>query len=315
MPFNDTVSPDMQSDETAYATDRQAMLTALRQRIRHLDPGVVWRQGRDDQAVVSLGVAPLDDHLPGGGLFPHALHEVVAGAGPDDVAERAAATGFAAFMLARFSRQGGDRSPAPVLWCCQGGSGHCGDLYIPGLAAYGLDHDQLLMARGLSAQEVLWAMEEGLACGALAAVVGEPGKLDAVALRRLQLAAEAGRTTALLLSTERALPASSPAYTRWRITPRPLGPSIPHASAAMFHWQVALLKCRGGRPATWQLSADDFSCHSLTPKSLEHLSHDIHPDTVRSRTPGAVSLAAGIRNRPLPEALAASVHDGLRHAG
>lgn len=315
MPLNDTVSPDIQPGQASHRTEHQAMLAALRQRIRHLDPGVVWRQGRDDQAVVPLDIAPLDDHLPGGGLFPHALHEVVAGAGPGNIAARAAATGFAAFVLARLSRQGDRHPPAPVLWCCQRGNGRRGGLYMPGLAAYGLSHDHVLVAQGLSSQEILWAMEEGLASGALAAVIGEPGKLDMIALRRLQLAAESGRTTALLLCTERALPASSPAYTRWHITPRPLESSIPYASAAMFHWQVALTKCRGGRPATWHLNSSDFSCPSLIPKSLEHLSHDIHPTTVHTRTPGAVSLAAGVRNRSVSETPTATACNELRHTG
>jgi len=301
MSLKDIVSSDTPChDHVQGDSDKQAMLTALRQRIRHLDPGVVWHQGRENSAIIPLGVDQLDEHLPGGGLFPHALHEVVAGAGPlsagshDDAAGRAAATGFAAFLLARLSRQGGEK-PAPVLWCRQ----HVnkgGDLYVPGLAAYGLDYDHLLMARGLSAQEVLWAMEEGLGSGALAAVIGEPGTLDPVALRRLQLASESGRTTAILLSTERALPASTPAYTRWRIVPQPLMTPLPHASAAMFNWCVELVKCRGGRQATWQLNANDFACHSLIPKSLEHLTHDTHAHIQsgggRNRTTGAVSLVA-----------------------
>lgn len=321
MPLKDTVSPDTESVTAENSRDRQAMLTALRQRIRHLDPGIVWRQGRENPVVVPLGVSPLDEHLPGGGLFPHALHEIVAGAGPENQSNHAAATGFAAFMLARLSKH--DRQmPAPVLWCRQQ-TNKSRELYVPGLAAYGMSHDQLLMAQGLSAQEVLWAMEEGLASGALGAVIGEPDTLEPVALRRLQLAAESGQTTALLLSTERALPTSTPAYTRWRVTPHTLSNPMPHAAAAMFDWRVELVKCRGGRPATWQLNAADFACTSLIPKPLEHLPHDNNTGThtgiraSRGRTAGAVSLVAGVRHRPIPQTPAASTstQQHLCHTG
>ena len=46
---------------------------------------------------------------------------------------------------------------------------------------------------------MLWAMEEGLRSGAVSAVLGEVATVPPIALRRLQLAAETGGATGLLL--------------------------------------------------------------------------------------------------------------------
>ena len=65
-------------------------------------------------------------------------------------------------------------------------------LYGPGLAAFGLDPGRLIVVRARTDKDVFWAMEEGLRCSRLVAVVGEVGALDCSAGRRLQLAARAG---------------------------------------------------------------------------------------------------------------------------
>ncbi len=315
MPIKESVSPNGSALNSG--SDKQAMLAALRQRIRHLEPGVAWCQGNPDShvqpPVISLGVSSIDASLPDGGLYAHALHEVVAGdaSGLSQVAARASASGFAAFLLARLAGHtiAGHHS-SPVLWCCKRKTKRgTGDLYAPGMATYGLDHKRLLIARGLRPQEVLWAMEEGLSSGALAAVIGEPGAIDPVALRRLQLAAEAGRTAVVLLLSECALPVATPAYTRWRISPLPL-PAIQDHRAASFHWRVELLKCRGGWPAAWTLNEDDLDL-AFSHNSLEH-----PHGTIPTPAPGAVPLAGGLRHRPVPQTMPATASGGeLRRTG
>ena len=187
------------------------LLAELRQRIRHLETPQPWLTGDDHIAstTCALDIPDIDQVLPGGGLYRGALHEIAAtgsvnGTGHMD----ATATGFAAFLSARFAGNDGH-----VLWCRREGSkdsnsrGRYGpNIYGPGLAALGLDIRRLIVARGLSREEVLWAMEEGLASRALCAVLGEPGHLDQTALRRLQLAAESSLTPALLLMPEPAMP-------------------------------------------------------------------------------------------------------------
>jgi protein ImuA len=147
-----------------------------------------------------------------------------------------------------------------VLWCLKQ---H--DLYGPGLAEHGLDPARIVLVRAARDGDILWALEEGLRTPALAAVVGEVGRLPMVAGRRLQLAAERSGVTALLLrrwrtgaeaSAERTQP--SAAVTRWRVTSLP---SLPDGEPGLGRprWQVELLRCRGAEPAAWDTEVADAS--------------------------------------------------------
>jgi protein ImuA len=188
--------------------------------------------------------------LPGAGLARGCLHEVVAG-----LAGQGAALGFASLLLARLA------SPAaPVLWCQRLDDVYeRGALYGPGLAAFGLDPGQLIVARGRRDAEVLWAMEEGLRVPALAAVLGEVEALDFTPSRRLQLAAGASGVTALVLRQDGEL-GSTAAATRWRVAPlsgaasgQPVADEVPQRR----RWHLELLRCRGGAPADWQVEWHD----------------------------------------------------------
>ncbi len=178
----------------------------------------------------SLGLPALDAAL-GGGLPTGCLQEIIGGSD-------GAAAGFAAFLLGRLAREG--RS---VLW---GWIGE-GDLYPPGLAAYGLDPARVILLAAPGPADLLWAMEEGLRCPALAGVAVEVERLDLVAGRRLQLAAAAGGVTGFLLARGRRPPAAvSAAALRWRVE------TLPGE-----RWRVELLRRRGGRPGAWILEKED----------------------------------------------------------
>lgn len=207
----------------------------LRERLRNLERG-----GAAARPALPLGLAEIDAALDGG-LPTGCLHEVLGGA--DD----GAATGFVLALLARLltAAQAGQ----PALWC-----GRCLDLYGPGLAGRGLDPARLILVEAARPADLLWAMEEGLRCPGLAAVVGEVDRLDLTAARRLQLAAEAGGATGLVLRRgggrePGAGTGAGAATTRWRISPRPGG------LAAC--WHVELLRCRGGRPRDWHVEWHD----------------------------------------------------------
>jgi protein ImuA len=155
-----------------------------------------------------------------------------------------------------------------ALWCLAGRSiSDSGGLYGPGLAAFCLEPRRLVVVRGRSDREVLWAMEEGLHSGVLAAVVAEVTDLSLSASRRLQLAAEAGATTALLLRPRSAALGAalgpSAALTRWRLD---AAPSAPGAAGApemevparpgpigAVRWRAELWRCRGGAPHAWTI--------------------------------------------------------------
>jgi protein ImuA len=222
-----------------------AQLVDLQERIRRIERPNAMRHG-----VLPFGIAAIDRALPEGGLALGALHEIL-GAGPDEE-DGAAAAGFAAAIAGRMRDLGG-----PVLWCLKQR-----DLYGPGLAEHGLDPARIALVRAARDDDILWALEEGLRTPALAAVVGEVGRLPMVAARRLQLAAERSGVTALLLrrwrtSAEAAAERTQPsaAVTRWRISSLP---SLPDGEPGLGQprWRVELLRCRGAEPVAWIMPVD-----------------------------------------------------------
>jgi len=227
---------------------KTAQLARLRQSLARLQGG---------HGGLPFGVAGIDAVLPDG-LARGALHEV-SGFGP--AAEEAAeATAFIAGILARLTPE------RPVLWCLRRR-----DLHVLGLARHGLAPGRLILVQARSDAELLWAMEEGLKCRALAAVVGELDELTLAASRRLQLAAEGSGVTAFVLrrqSRAAAVPlmmeAARPlaAVTRWRIAALPGRPQG-EPGLAPERWLVELWRCRGGVPARWVVEACDATGHVL----------------------------------------------------
>lgn len=218
------------------STLRAKTLARLREQIRHLEkPSLVER------SALEFGTAAIDDELPAGGLASGCLHELAAA--PHD----GAAYGFVAALLARLIGSAG-----LALWCRLQRSGRPAMPYGPGLARFGVPTDRLIFACAHKPADLLWAMEESLRCGRFAAVLGDGLAPDLTATRRLQLAAEAGGSTALLVfpGTDGSRSRLSAATTRWRIGARPaVRPECPR-------WQVSLERCRGGGRSAWTLEWD-----------------------------------------------------------
>jgi cell division inhibitor SulA/protein ImuA len=164
-------------------------------------PGV-WRGGELEQAVhpvVPTGHARLDRELPGGGWPAGTLSEVLHdGVGIGEVS-------FLSGMLAAATRE--DRL---VAWI---GPPHLP--YAPALAQAGLDLARCLVVRPANREDALWALEQALKSGACGAVLGWlDDKADYAALRRLQMASEAGRAIAILFRPAAAERLSTPAHLR-----------------------------------------------------------------------------------------------------
>ncbi len=208
-------------------TANDNLVAALRDRIRRIE-GVGQAAGHP---VMPLGMAPVDRVLPEGGLPLAGVHEV-RGDG--------AATAFCAGLLARLHAIDG----RPVMWLERGD-----DLYMPGLARFGLKPGAVLTVSNIRRDaDMLWAIEEALGCGALSAVVGEIRAADFTASRRLQLAAEAGGVTCLLLGEEKRGGAAT-ALSRWQVTSMP---SLPDGAGVGWPcWRLELSRCRNGRTAAW----------------------------------------------------------------
>ncbi len=98
--------------------------------------------------------------------------------------------------------------------------------YGLGLNGFGLDPDTLVIGRIENITELLWAMEEAIACRAVAAVIadvgGSPAELDFTTTRRLSLRAAASGTSAFLLRYGLGREASA-ARLRWHVSARVSG--------------------------------------------------------------------------------------------
>ena len=213
--------------------NREATIARLRERLRAVD-----RTGAGEgRPAVRVGAAAIDAALPWGGLALGGLHEIAGDEG--------ARLGFATALLARLP------AGRPILWCrTKQAAREAGQLYGPGLAAMGLAPARLLIVETRTAGDALWAIEEGLRCPGLAAVVGEGAAAGLAQSRRLQLAAEAGGTLGLLLPPPgKAEP--SAAFSRWRVSGLPCG------DIGRPRWRLALERCRGGRSKEWLVEFDD----------------------------------------------------------
>ncbi|WNO52431.1 ImuA family protein [Stakelama saccharophila] len=216
-------------------------LSSLREAI-----GAIEGTGIAGHPALQFGIDPIDAGLADRGLRIDALHEV-AGAGPN-YGDDAAASLFLAGIAAR--------NAGSVLWIVRRR-----DLFAPGLYQAGLAPERLIHAEARDDAELLAIMEDALRHRGLGAVVGEPKRAGMTATRRLQLAAEGGRTLALMLrrpsrAGDDPFAQPSAAATRWRVGCLPSEP-LPVAGIGRARWRLELVRQRGGAPFAIDVEACD----------------------------------------------------------
>ena len=191
----------------------------------------VWR-GRDQagrRAGLASGYPELDRHLPGGGWPRESLTEVLTeyyGIGELRLLMPA---------LARLSTETSTQDftePGWIAWVAPPFQP-----YPPALQQCGIDLSRMLIVRPRDDSEILWSAEQALSSGTCAAVLLWPSMLDDQASRRLQLAAEKGRSWAIAFRPLAARRQPSAAALRLELHP--------DGQATRVH----ILKSRGGRPA------------------------------------------------------------------
>ncbi len=164
-------------------------------------PGV-WRAGKMDQAVppgIPSGHARLDLELPGGGWPRGALVEVL---------HEGKGLGEVSLLFGALRVVAGEGRA--VAWI---NPPHLP--YAPALASAGVGLEACLVVRPASAEDALWSADQALRSGACgAALFWLPEKCDYAWLRRLQMAAESGRTLAVLFRPVSALSLATPAQLR-----------------------------------------------------------------------------------------------------
>ena len=223
--------------------------------------GAIEGDGLRRRECLPFGVEALDARLADGGLRLDALHEVAAAtAHPGD---DASATLFMAGIAAR--------AWGPVLWVVRRR-----DLFAPGLYQAGLAPHRVLYAEAADDAELLALMEEGLRHRCLGAVIGEAKRAATASTRRLQLAAEGGKTIALLLKRHARAPnkegadpfaVPSAAVTRWRVASAPSSP-LPTAGIGRARWALSCVRQRGGDSFDTLVEASDETGRLALPAAL-----------------------------------------------
>lgn len=186
-----------------------------------------------------IGLGPVEDVFPGGVFPARGVHEFISGCRE----ESAAASGFIGGLLSRLMGGG-----AVCLWISTSRM-----LFPPAVQTFGPQPDRVVFVDVARERDVLWATEEALKCGGLAAVVAELQEMDFAQSRRLQLAVEKSRVTGLVLRSNPRFVGSTACVARWHIRPLPsvLEDGLP--GVGFPRWEVELLKVRNGNPGRWQM--------------------------------------------------------------
>lgn len=241
--------------------NRKYDLQALRRRIAEQErfapevrPKIQAKIQVEVRPAVPLGAAPLDGALPDHGLTIGALHELL----PACHGDFAATIGFGFGLVTRIIRT----RPGFVLWVHPSHQAfRHGAIYPVGLATIGFDPDRLIQLSAPKTRNVLWALEEGLANSALAAVIGVLPENDRIydftASRRLAMRAAENGVAALLIRNHPTFKTATAAETRWSVAAAPseaqhrVGQPMPGLGAP--RWQIRLTKCKRGMPGRWQV--------------------------------------------------------------
>lgn len=163
--------------------------------------------------------------------------------------------------------------------------------YRPGLPKR--FRDRLIHVAAGTCEDALFALEEGLRCRDIAAVVGEiagnPRALDFTASRRLTLTAERHGVPLWLVRLDAARDLSS-ARMRWDLCSAPSPPPRWNAAApGTPTWRAELFRARMHPPDTWTLRDDDHG-----------LAADRATDAIAgTAAPHPVGLAFAAGDRPL----------------
>lgn len=183
----------------------------------------IWRARQGHARPVSpypTGCAALDAVLPEGGWPADAVTELLL---------QADGQGELSLLLPLLAAQ--SRRSLPILWVAPPYRP-----YLPALVRAGLAANQVHVLE-VAPRDALWALEQGLRAGCCGAVLGwllQP--IEDRALRRLQLAAEAGHTPGFLFRPNRVAAQASPAALRLWVEADAEGT------------RLRVLKARGGMP-------------------------------------------------------------------
>jgi protein ImuA len=267
--------------------NKAAMLDILRQQITALETNPLLK---DTESTVPAGLLA----TPRG-----SLHEVFAESGRDG----GAALGFA---LAQARSLLDQSRPAVLFMQLAADALELGLPYAHGLQSFGFDPERLVFVRPQTIVELLWAVEEAIACRAVAAVVADIAQthkaLDFTASRRLSLRAAASGASVFLVRYARDREATAARY-RWKIVPQlSAAPPFDDRAPGPPRWRVTLEKGSLGKRRNATPAGDEYL--------VDWTDNGFTPANPNRRDD------AGVPRRPaLPHAAPAALGDRLPQAG
>ena len=220
---------------SAPAQGRQALLTTLRRRVARVEGA---RPPEDDRPI-STGSPALDRVLPAGGLRRGTLVEYLAAAA-------GSGAGTLALSVAR-EACGEGRALVVVDQPKQARGTSAGHFYPLAAAAWGIELSQMIVLRPANQTDALWACDQALRCSGVAAVWAAWDRLDVRDFRRLQLAAECGRTLGLLIRPAQFRGQPTWADVQWEVRSAKYEGrrTKEEEGGAKWRLEVELVRCRG----------------------------------------------------------------------
>jgi protein ImuA len=188
---------------------------------------------------LNIGLELMKDAFPNGSFPLGAVHEFIS----SRLEDSAATSGFVSGLLASLTRNSGT-----TIWISSSRT-----LFPPALKSLGLEPDRFIFIDLQKDKDVLWAMDEALKCGALAAVVGEVREIDFTMSRRLQLAVEQSKVTGFILRNNFRKLNTTACVSRWKITPLPSESINTLPGIGFPNWRVELLRMRNGKSGVWSI--------------------------------------------------------------
>ena len=216
------------------------MQAAKRDIIQQLQKEVLLlqRTKRMSRQGLHTGLEEMEQSFPDHTFPLGAVHEFISNAKED----AAATNGFIAGLIGPLMEKG-----KIALWVSTKRT-----LFPPALNVFGIEPERILFIDLLRQKDVLWAIEEGLKCDALSAVIGELSELSFTESRRLQLAVEQSKVTGFIHRYNPRSENTVACVTRWKI--KPLASDLGGMPGVGFpRWHVQLLKVRNGKPDAWQI--------------------------------------------------------------
>jgi protein ImuA len=202
-----------------------------------------------------IGLGPLEAAFPNGVFPTGTIHEMLCPA-----PEQAAATaGLMGGVLASLMQNGGT-----CLWISTSRK-----LFPPALITFNVQPHQVIFIDVQQEKDALWAMEEGLKCEGVAAVIAEIREISFAQSRRLQLAVESSKVTGFLLRNDPRKLGTTTCVARWQVSPLPSQLEDDLPGVGFPRWQVDLLRVRNGTPGSWQLEWVDGSFVPVTREETE----------------------------------------------